>query len=107
MQRAVCVVGQRLSLPSRLIGPRPSAQPARRLQSFPAISGTMVKIAMGQMCATNDAETNFAVVEGLVKQASDAGAELVSLPECFEFMGTNAGESQAFATTLADKLFQK
>ena len=67
----------------------------------------MVKIAMAQMCATNDAAANFSVVEGLVKQASDAGAELISLPECFEFMGTNAGESQAFATTLADKLFQK
>lgn len=67
----------------------------------------MVKIAMAQMCATNNAEDNFAVVERLVKRASDAGAALISLPECFEFMGTNAAESQAFATTLADELFQK
>ena len=38
-------------------------------------------------CSTDDVEYNFAVVSDLVKQAHEAGAKLISLPECFEWIG--------------------
>jgi deaminated glutathione amidase len=66
-----------------------------------------MKIAVGQMCSTDDADANFAVVADLVKQASQQGVRLISLPECFEWIGTGPKASVAVAAPLHGPLFTR
>jgi len=68
-------------------------------------SHAKMKIAVGQMCSTDDIEYNFSVVADLVAQASDAGAKFISLPECFEWIGTGPAASVAQAAPLDGELF--
>lgn len=49
--------------------------------------GKKPKIAVAQMRSVDDAEANLAQCRTLVKEAVKQGAALLSLPECFEYMG--------------------
>jgi predicted amidohydrolase len=60
----------------------------------------VVKVAVGQMTATGDLEANFRTCERLVEEAAAAGASLLSLPECFNFIGSKQGEALAIAEPL-------
>ena len=44
-------------------------------------------IAIGQMCSTNDIESNIRLCRRLCIEAKEKGACFLSLPECFEYMG--------------------
>ena len=56
---------------------------------------------MGQMCSTSDVETNLQLCRKLCVEAKAQGACFLSLPECFEFMGTpGTGDSLAMAQPL-------
>lgn len=60
----------------------------------------MPRIAVGQMTSTGDAEANFEICQSLVRRAADAGASLLSLPECFAFLGERDGDVLAFMEPL-------
>jgi deaminated glutathione amidase len=55
------------------------------------------KAACVQVNAGNDLEANITTACDLIRQASDAGAEFVSLPENVAFMGLNSKETRAAA----------
>lgn len=61
-------------------------------------------LAVGQMTATSEIEQNFATCASLVRQAKARGAHLLSLPECFAFMGENDTDLLAFMRPLEDEL---
>jgi predicted amidohydrolase len=67
----------------------------------------MARLAVTQMTATNDVEKNWQVCRKLVRRAADRGAELVTLPECFAFIGENFDETLAFMRPLDDELIQR
>ena len=57
-------------------------------------------LAVGQMCATGDVEENFATCRMLVGKARDRGASMLSLPECFAFIGEKDTDLLEFARPL-------
>lgn len=46
-----------------------------------------MRLAVGQMTATNNIDANFAACSRLAKSAADEGCGLLALPECFAFIG--------------------
>ncbi|BBM99953.1 deaminated glutathione amidase [Marchantia polymorpha subsp. ruderalis] len=60
----------------------------------------LLKVAVGQMTASADIQSNFQTCAGLVQEAVAAGAKLLSLPECFSFIGSKEGESLSIAEPL-------
>ncbi|KAL3700116.1 hypothetical protein R1sor_018138 [Riccia sorocarpa] len=63
-------------------------------------SPSSVKVAVGQMTACSSIQANFETCAGLVKEAVAAGVKLLSLPECFSFIGSKDGESLSIAEPL-------
>ncbi|CAM6126409.1 unnamed protein product [Calypogeia fissa] len=61
---------------------------------------SVVKVAVGQMTSTGDLDANFRTCARLVEEATAAGAKLLSLPECFSFIGSKQGEALAIAEPL-------
>ena len=58
-------------------------------------------IAIGQMCSTNDIESNIRLCRRLCIEAKEKGACFLSLPECFEYMGIpGTGDALAAAQPL-------
>lgn len=51
------------------------------------------RLAVGQMCSTNDVEANFATCASLAKQAKEAGCHILCLPECFAFIGVAGSDA--------------
>mmetsp|Transcript_986 Transcript_986/g.2565 ORF Transcript_986/g.2565 Transcript_986/m.2565 type:complete len:325 (-) Transcript_986:58-1032(-) len=79
-------------------GARAMATPA------PARTG----LAVGQMRSTSSPEDNLARCAQLCGDAVSKGAAFLSLPECFEFMGTpGTGDSLRFAQPLDGELFSR
>eukprot|EP00850_Spirogloea_muscicola_P006037 SM000028S10131 [mRNA] locus=s28:554676:556877:+ [translate_table: standard] len=70
-------------------------------------AGSMVKVAVGQMTASGDPDANFRVCRGLALEAAAADAKLLSLPECFSFIGARDGESLARAEALDGSVMQR
>lgn len=63
---------------------------------------------MGQMCSTSDVDSNFEQCRELARAAIDQKAALLSLPECFEFMGLpGSGDSIKAAQALDGELFMR
>eukprot|EP00904_Undaria_pinnatifida_P003379 jgi/Undpi1/13041/HiC_scaffold_8.g02704.m1 len=60
----------------------------------------MVRVAVGQMTSTSSKQQNFDVCAGLVKQAVEAGASFLALPECFNFIGGHWTETVQAAEPL-------
>lgn len=58
------------------------------------------RIAAVQMCATEDVAANLARCAELVARAASQGAELVSLPECFAFIGRRMADKLPLAESL-------
>ena len=60
------------------------------------------------MCSTTDVEGNFQQCRELAIKAKKEGAALLSLPECFEFMGVpGTGDSLTMAQPLSGPLFSR
>jgi predicted amidohydrolase len=70
-----------------------TAVPARAL----SMAGNRRVLAIGQMCSVNDHERNLERCRALCAEAAGKGASLLSLPECFEYMGI-PGSGDALAT---------
>jgi deaminated glutathione amidase len=58
------------------------------------------RVAAVQMCATEDVAANLARCAALVAEAAAQDAELVTLPECFAFIGRKMGDNLAVAESL-------
>lgn len=65
------------------------------------------KIAVVQMCSTNDYQANFKKITLAIDDAKKRGAVAVLFPECFEFMGNGSTESVEFASRLTDDTFRR
>ena len=50
-------------------------------------SAADARVALIQLCATTDVAANLATSERLIRQAADAGARTILLPEAFAFIG--------------------
>ncbi len=50
------------------------------------------RVAVAQMTSTGDVQRNLAAVTDLVAQAADERAALLVLPECFAYLGPEAGK---------------
>ena len=53
-----------------------------------------------QMTSINDTAANFATCKKLTQEAVRKGCQIVFFPECFSFIGAQAGEAQAVAEPL-------
>ena len=51
----------------------------------------MSGVAVVQHCAGTDVETNLATLELLSKQAASSGAEFITWPEAFAYIGRHEG----------------
>eukprot|EP00735_Rhodelphis_limneticus_P012246 TRINITY_DN5463_c0_g1::TRINITY_DN5463_c0_g1_i1::g.26662::m.26662 TRINITY_DN5463_c0_g1::TRINITY_DN5463_c0_g1_i1::g.26662 ORF type:complete len:300 (-),score=25.31,sp/Q94JV5/NILP2_ARATH/53.87/2e-96,CN_hydrolase/PF00795.17/1.2e-20,CN_hydrolase/PF00795.17/1.7e+02 TRINITY_DN5463_c0_g1_i1:289-1188(-) len=51
------------------------------------MSSRALRIAVGQLTSTASRESNFETCSRLVKEAVAAGAQMLCLPECFDFVG--------------------
>ncbi len=54
----------------------------------------VTRTAVVQLCATPDVAANLLTVERLVREAADAGAEVILLPEAFAFLGPEAEKNR-------------
>jgi deaminated glutathione amidase len=68
---------------------------------------TRPKVAVGQMCATDDVEANFRTCEKLATLASDAGCAMLFLPECFAFIGRKGEDALAIMEPLDGPLMTR
>ena len=59
-------------------------------------------VAVVQMTSTADVEANMAAVERTVGEAAQRGASMVLVPECFSYLGPEAGKA-AIAESLDDE----
>ncbi len=59
-----------------------------------------VLAAVVQMCCTSDKSANLARGARLVREAKRRGAELVFLPEAFDFVGETAEQTREMAETV-------
>ena len=58
------------------------------------------RVGAVQMCATEDVAANLARCAALTAEAAAQGAELVSLPECFAFIGRKMADKLPLAESL-------
>jgi len=54
-----------------------------------------LRLAAVQMCSSRDSEQNLARAIGRIREAAEAGADVVALPENFVLMGTDRERAQA------------
>lgn len=59
-----------------------------------------VRVAVGQICSVNNADSNFSTCRQLAEQAAAGGAQLLALPECFHFMGEHFSQTLAASESL-------
>ena len=65
-----------------------------------ALATPKPRVAVVQMNSTKDKERNYGICTGLIKKAKACGADMVFLPECFDFVGGSKERSLALAETL-------
>lgn len=66
------------------------------------MSEAKLKIAAAQLCSTTDPAENLKLVDDLVRDAADKGAQLVGLPEVVNLMQVRRKEALAVTHTQAD-----
>lgn len=64
-------------------------------------------VGVCQMNCTSDKEANFSVGKSLITKAKRRGAEIVFLPECFDYVGEDKEKSIAMAETLDGDLITR
>jgi predicted amidohydrolase len=69
--------------------------------------GKPALVAVAQMTSTRDVEENLRVVDELCAKAKSRGAQLVSFPECFAFLGAGDVETRAIMEPLEGPLFTR
>ncbi|XP_024519434.1 nitrilase-like protein 2 isoform X2 [Selaginella moellendorffii] len=73
----------------------------------PASTGSAMRVAVAQMTSTSSIDLNFATCQRLAREAADAGVKLLSLPECFSFIGRRGDEALAIAEPLDGPIFRR
>ena len=63
---------------------------------------TQTRIALVQLCATEDVAANLTTSDSLVRQAADQGAEVVLLPEAFAFIGADRRKREIVEPIVTD-----
>ncbi|EFJ08904.1 hypothetical protein SELMODRAFT_130791 [Selaginella moellendorffii] len=66
-----------------------------------------MRVAVAQMTSTSSIDLNFATCQRLAREAADAGVKLLSLPECFSFIGRRGDEALAIAEPLDGPIFRR
>ncbi len=61
------------------------------------------RVAVAQMTSSSDRLANYATIKRLARQARNAGASILFLPECCCFLGGTAAESVAAASPLDEE----
>jgi deaminated glutathione amidase len=59
-----------------------------------------LRVAALQMTSSSDLQSNLLQCERLSAQAADQGAQLITLPECFAFLGTSERDKLAVAESI-------
>jgi deaminated glutathione amidase len=59
-----------------------------------------LRVAAAQMCSTEDVAQNLRLARDLVREAADAGAALVGLPENFAYLGSDRDHKLSLAESL-------
>ena len=75
----------------------PPPPPPQQQQQLPN------RVAVAQMTSSNNRLANYSVIRRLARQARDAGASILFLPECCCFLGESAEESVAAASPLDEE----
>jgi deaminated glutathione amidase len=65
------------------------------------------RLGLGQLCSSDEKESNFEKVRSLVDEAARQGVDLLSLPECFAYMGARPGSSSQAAEPLSGPLMKQ
>ncbi|WCJ19433.1 Deaminated glutathione amidase [Euphorbia peplus] len=71
------------------------------------MAASSLRVAAAQMTSINDLAANYATCSRLVKEAADAGAKLLCLPESFSFIGAKDGDSVKVAEPLDGPTMQQ
>ncbi|XP_065869515.1 deaminated glutathione amidase, chloroplastic/cytosolic [Euphorbia lathyris] len=71
------------------------------------MAASSLRVAAAQMTSINDLAANYATCSRLVKEAADAGAKLLCLPESFSFIGAKDGDSVKVAEPLDSPVMQQ
>ena len=66
----------------------------------------MPRIAVAQTCSTDDIAQNIAATQALIRQAADAGADAICLPECVCLMQTSRRQLRESAEIHGDGIIQ-
>ena len=74
----------------------------RNNSSYP----TKQRVAVCQMNSTSDQERNIRICTELISEASDEGAKVVFLPECFDYIAENKTDSIKMAQSLEDSTIE-
>jgi len=69
--------------------------------------GMRTKLGLVQMCSRNNKEVNFQECSRLVAEAAAKGCALVTLPECFSFIGAQPGDAPRAAEPLSGPTMQR
>ncbi|MCP4499993.1 MAG: carbon-nitrogen hydrolase family protein [Deltaproteobacteria bacterium] len=72
-----------------------------------AVQNASQLLAVGQMCACVDVEENFKTCTALAKKAAARHASILSLPECFAFMGEKDTDLLDFARPVQSDLLKR
>mgnify|MGYP003729601669 CR=1 FL=1 len=78
------------------IGSRFSSTTTCKMES----NGVKHMIAVCQLSCTNNKDENYTTASSIVRQAANFGAEMIFLPECFDFVGANRQETIEAAESL-------
>jgi predicted amidohydrolase len=67
---------------------------------YPRVPMAALTVAAVQLTSTEDVEVNLATVSTLVREAAEAGASLIGLPENFAYLGTDRDHRLSIAEDL-------
>ncbi|KAJ7299614.1 hypothetical protein O6H91_Y105800 [Diphasiastrum complanatum] len=96
-----------MSLLPSASSPPPSEAAAAGGLAMAAGAAPRLKVAVAQMSSTSNIESNFRICARLVQEAAAAGVQLLSLPECFSFIGSKDGQALAIAEPLTGPIMQR
>lgn len=65
-----------------------------------AVPRALRRIAVAQMCSSNDVEANLRVCESLIQRAASLGSLAVFLPEASDYISTSREEAMSLAQPL-------
>lgn len=71
------------------------------------MSTTRALVAVCQLTATPDKKTNFSACKQLIEEAKEQGANMVFLPEAFDYIGSSREETLSLSESLTGDTMSK